>query len=284
MEKIIGDVMFSALKKGKQFAITCDTGAIGTVHSVFDKALNIQLGKTDNLLTLLHHGIDIMEATCTIAPTVTPFHQRAKVGANVIFTQNVVYIANIPFCAGIQTAQTWASLSHMPYKTNLTYQQLAQKCVNIATYLNKHDTNQHLWPADATTFDPVGYIGLGTGLTPSGDDFLAGMLYAMHFFEEMYSTMVPLLAQVEKDVMSNINNTNQISRHFLRYALANKPSQNTESFLTALFGENAQELTQAIDKKIAYGASSGVDELQGCIFGLTASIEAEGCNGHVYNN
>ena len=120
-------------------------------------------------------------------------------------------------------------------------------------------------------------LGLGEGLTPSGDDFLAGVLNAMHFVQKVFGQecrALPLLADAVHRNMGS--RTNQISQHFLRYAEEGMWSSATEEFLRALFQFNNKRngaLYQAVDKKLSYGATSGMDEIFGVMFGVCEAIK-----------
>ena len=115
-------------------------------------------------------------------------------------------------------------------------------------------------------------LGLGEGLTPSGDDFLAGVLCCISFLQMVYQQKYRALQWIANSVINNMEKrTNKISCHFLRHAAEGLWGNVTENLLCTLFlfdPEKPNALYNAIDRKLAQGASSGMDELIGIFFGL----------------
>lgn len=120
-------------------------------------------------------------------------------------------------------------------------------------------------------------LGLGDGLTPSGDDFLAGLLFAMHFAQTVFARKHDALPPLAHVVCENMaERTNEISQHFLHCAAEGQWGRTTEEFMIALFGQTAQhneELHRALNRKLSYGATSGMDEIFGIMFGFVEMIE-----------
>jgi hypothetical protein len=113
-------------------------------------------------------------------------------------------------------------------------------------------------------------IGRGLGLTPSGDDFLAGLLYCLHFIKCGH-----LLESVSKKVKNLLDKTTRLSRHFLKYALAGKWGQTEQDLLCALMTDEGGDLGRAADNMLAVGSSSGADELSGIAAGIYAALERQ---------
>lgn len=119
-------------------------------------------------------------------------------------------------------------------------------------------------------------LGLGYGLTPSGDDFLAGLLFAMYFVQMVFARNCDVLPMISHSVCENMaERTNQISRHFLRCAAEGQWGRVTEDFMTALFRcteQQNEELYRIVEKKLSYGATSGMDEIFGIMFGICETV------------
>ena len=102
-------------------------------------------------------------------------------------------------------------------------------------------------------------IGLGTGLTPSGDDFLCGLFAGLLLTGKDASSFALLLKEA---IRSCISNTNDISQAFLRCALNGR------------FSLPVLRLTDIPDATSIYvlfqqiGHSSGIDTLCGILFAL----------------
>ncbi|MFN8634980.1 MAG: DUF2877 domain-containing protein [Chloroflexota bacterium] len=122
------------------------------------------------------------------------------------------------------------------------------------------------WAAVAT--DARALSGLGPGLTPSGDDALAGLALGLHaglgqLPEVLAAT---LLAAVE-------GRTTDLAQARVRHAIANRPDQATHRLLAALVAsQNDDDLTAAVRSSLAYGHSSGADTLLGLLVGLWLSL------------
>ena len=149
-----------------------------------------------------------------------------------------------------------------------SYNKILSQCEYVENYLDKINRNSTLLDPSPDTFNPLDLIGLGIGLTPSGDDFLAGMLHAIHFWEILYGKKHPHLPIIADIIAKNLHRTGAISRHFLHYALKGEWGCSTENVLLALFSDNHEKLYDAVNIKLSYGASSGADELRGCLFGI----------------
>jgi len=145
----------------------------------------------------------------------------------------------------------------------------------VENYLNTKSPPSTIFPVAPQPFDPLDLIGLGLGLTPAGDDFLAGVLYGMAFMEKLYAVKSPRLYELSDTITKSLHLTGEISRHFLRYALAGEWGRNTQGFLTALAGNEAEKLRNATDKKLAIGATSGADEIRGCLYGVQYMTQSQ---------
>jgi len=74
---------------------------------------------------------------------------------------------------------------------------------------------------DAILSRAVDLMGLGNGLTPSGDDFLGGLFFGLHALNALYPAEVGLdLEQVEKALAPMARRTNRISRIIVNDASA----------------------------------------------------------------
>ena len=261
--------MLMASMIGSDFSQACEQGSVGTVHSVFERAVNIQLaGQSGGLLTLLGSNIDMMPACLLASSPSGTWGRLMKIGDSVLFTREVLYVKNVPIVNVINHARRWARLSDVEI-TALCKPDMGlvrRNCEFTLRYLGDKSPAPFQFPQG--TFDPLDFIGLGLGLTPAGDDFLAGMLYGMTFMEKLTGIRNPCLPQMINTIATNLHRTGEISRHFLRYALAGEWGRNTEDFLVALTGSDIATLQRAIDKKLSVGASSGADEIYGCIFGV----------------
>ena len=109
-----------------------------------------------------------------------------------------------------------------------------------------------------------GLLGLGPGLTPSGDDLLVGLLLALHAAR---SYMAPPLSEVvvaHARVMTGI-----ISESMLKQASLGFGNGASHQLINALFeGQPDHEVLRKVDTLTSVGHTSGWDTLVGILLGL----------------
>ena len=103
-------------------------------------------------------------------------------------------------------------------------------------------------------------IGLGPGLTPSGDDFLGGMLIALHICGEKL-VKKNLFVQIE----SLIDSTGPVSSTHLNAAAHGEGSHSLHQLLNMLLEGNEAYLELGIDSINQIGHTSGWDALAGAV-------------------
>lgn len=106
-------------------------------------------------------------------------------------------------------------------------------------------------------------IGLGIGLTPSGDDFLCGVLAGLTLCG---TEQDPFLGILRDRIARNLNRTNTISAAFLSSAARGCFSEPVLQLSEFPAGEEIRRQFQAI------GHSSGFDTLCGVLFGLSLPL------------
>lgn len=104
--------------------------------------------------------------------------------------------------------------------------------------------------------------GLGFGLTPSGDDFNCGILYALNYLNKIKDADFSEI--IEECYLNSIGN-NLISNTFLKFAYSNKYYENFYNLLKALNQNNKNEISYYANKIIGSGHTSGSDMLTGFI-------------------
>lgn len=116
--------------------------------------------------------------------------------------------------------------------------------------------------ADAVLAAAAALAGWGPGLTPSGDDFLAGLMLALWAREGEAAR--PLCAQI---VAAAAPRTTRLSGAFLRAAADGLADERWHALLYALAGASGPALEQAAQAVLAFGATSGLDMLAGFLWG-----------------
>ncbi len=105
-------------------------------------------------------------------------------------------------------------------------------------------------------------IGLGPGLTPSGDDVLVGIEAALHALAQPSAGFLALaLGDVEA-------RTTDLAATLLRHAAAGEFAERLHTLIAALVDPDDEGVPAAIERAIAWGATSGTDCLLGVLIGL----------------
>lgn len=107
-------------------------------------------------------------------------------------------------------------------------------------------------------------VGLGPGLTPSGDDALVGAAAASAALTVGGRDFLRAVAQEAPD------RTTIVASTFLRHAAAGEFAGRLHDLLGVLLGTDADAVPAAIELALAWGATSGADTLVGVLLGLDA--------------
>lgn len=103
-----------------------------------------------------------------------------------------------------------------------------------------------------------GLIGLGEGLTPSGDDVLVGALAALHRFRRQFLARRPSIRTALAAAVRD--GTTDVGREFILHALDGAFSEVVTAVLTARSGAAARSAARRL---LDTGATSGADTLAG---------------------
>jgi hypothetical protein len=109
----------------------------------------------------------------------------------------------------------------------------------------------------------IDLIGLGVGLTPSGDDYLVGVLAGLD------ATGHPARPDLAAAIAAQApDRTTAVGAATLRHAAAGAFSERLHAVLIALAGGRLDGVAAAIGRATAYGATSGSDTLVGVFAAL----------------
>jgi|GEM_PF-6692471 len=108
-------------------------------------------------------------------------------------------------------------------------------------------------------------VGLGPGLTPSGDDVLAGVMFCLHTFGQL-----GLLSSMRRIVLNLAEQrTNHISRAYLQASSRGFVSSMLHGVMNAICAD-APDLELRIKALTSVGQSSGFDALLGMLLAIVA--------------
>lgn len=114
-------------------------------------------------------------------------------------------------------------------------------------------------------------IGWGEGLTPSGDDFLVGLLAALRALAHDETRRSAFWVALAAHIASQVQRTTPIAAHYLRLAAGGHFGEPLLRLRDALLTQaDAWRVDAALQHALAVGATSGADMLAGFLAGLSA--------------
>lgn len=121
----------------------------------------------------------------------------------------------------------------------------------------------------AAVANGIDIIGIGPGLTPSGDDFLIGFISVLFTIEPNRKIIKSLREEFLAGISNSVNKTTFLSKEFLLYSLKGEFCEIFHNFYISLKNNKTDEIINSTVKIIRLGHSSGSDTLSGIITGLT---------------
>jgi hypothetical protein len=113
----------------------------------------------------------------------------------------------------------------------------------------------------------IDLIGLGIGLTPSGDDYLVGMLAGLD------ATGDPARHDLALAIAAHApSRTTAVGAAALGHAAAGSYSERLHDLLVAFGGGRLRDLAAPIERMMVYGATSGSDTLVGLFAALDVAV------------
>jgi hypothetical protein len=276
------------------------------VHSVFQSAANLRLAKSGKLLTLVvSNEADLPQGIRLETPADFSFAEL-QVGEAVTCRDGILRLDSLSLTVDLQKARLWKC--DLPaLKTDLTkpetasawrivWQALNQRqrnagadivAENVGRVGNPTHTKPHSGIPQKVTesvqallqatrkFDLTAssairdLIGLGSGLTPAGDDLLAGYLAGLWCVTDGKPERQEFVSGLGRKIVRLSNRTNDISRTYLYHAGRGQVS----SRLAALAGaisrrESGEPLLVIAENAMRVGHTSGMDAVTGLLLGL----------------
>lgn len=163
----------------------------------------------------------------------------------------------------LRSARRWAPPSIDPY-------QLVRRAASWAAPAADFGLERHVVGAAGVYLrrgelvPAIGLLGgLGPGLTPAGDDVLAGFV--------LLDALLRPAAHPERTAAVARNRTNDVALSFLRWAAVGQSIQPAHDLLGAIAADDEAGRVAATTEMLAVGASSGAALLYGIELGLRAT-------------
>jgi hypothetical protein len=271
----------------------------GFVHSTFSRTFNIKCFENGDLYTIACNRLDNGPNTLIVdIDNMKPM--KIETNDRVFVEENLLYIGD-QLTISIDRAGKWESvLSTYPCNVDI----LKRNLMKMKDIINIHGVGGGM-KKNIITLNPfeaevsnmlenrtllllnellngrissalphaVSLIGLGPGLTPSGDDFLTGLFT---IFNMKNSPFYPYRLFCEDVIKKAKTLTNDISYMTLKKAAFGKVRESIISLLNSLLVEDEEDLILSLNKLLNIDSSSGTDIALGIVFGMDANIRAGG--------
>ncbi len=269
---------------------------IGWVHSCYARIINVRT-PSERLLTLQGEGMLQAPLGLALATDVAALGTRLPVGALVV--QDIPTARRYPAALRLRCADALVWDGQVQAQPGLTPSVLAGSAHGLASWLCRHTPGRGLAPlllalehgpmglsatnaAAYTALAPLwaerqafavptlltlvkALVGLGEGLTPSGDDCLVGLLAVLHVTGFLPCCAgSPVHAQFCQCVRLG---TSQLSGEFLRCAFEGHFAEPLVMLVRALWAPATAAWPAHAATLAAVGHSSGVDAMVGIALG-----------------
>ncbi len=274
------------------------------VHSVFASAVNLKVNDQEPLLTLLTSTEGDLPQGIRLEPSRTLSFERLHAGTPAACRHGVLHVDEKLLTIDLQQAACWDSslpsmqarmekpAVHATWKSvwrTLDNRQAARSAeMRASCLLDTSAEAQPPWVQQAgrcmrdliratARYDAAAIavikqlVGLGPGLTPSGDDLLAGYLLGLHYAVQGKQERIGLLVELARAIMDGLHRTGDISRTYLFHAARGEPSRalfRLAHAICAAAGEPA--VLRSAEAAMAAGHTSGMDTVTGLLMGLAA--------------
>lgn len=285
MEKIMRGLIYtlSVIDCSTFAANALAAGRVGTVHSVYKKTVNILCA--DQLISLqARNTVASPLSLITNLSEAELFGLGIRPGDTTAFSGRQITVGKHTFC--FEGHDRWnpylsdfdAAMIDMEERIRFCLTRTAGKAGFADLFLDITDrenidpvkaaaseilhkvTDEYHAGHDNTAVEGlVSLIGLGPGLTPSGDDFLCGLLASSRFcdgFVRRYRDTI------SGQILRALSSTNDISAAFLRCACSGMFSR---PVLDLCRGKDIERCCKGF---LSIGHSSGADTLCGMLFGI----------------
>lgn len=238
------------------------------VHSVFERVVNLQ-GERGGLFALAAAGLDDAPLTAVVdgplpLPAAQPGQPVRLAGQALALGRLEVLLAGaapwrpvLPVWRGepdgVATRLVWLHQALVaPAAAGSPLEQRAARLLadgraQLVRALARPERDEAVGAARRL-------LGLGPGLTPAGDDFLAGLFAGLHVPGAPAGALQALAPAILGGVEER---TNAISVAMLREAAAGRVRQRLVDLLQALLAGDAARVRQALHRVVVMGASSG---------------------------
>lgn len=275
LDALTYDVGFSELLKGNHQRIL-----LGKVHSIFHRVVNL-MGQDQQLYSIGNQTIDNGPFTARISLSES-FHRLSLLQNDFFsFTKEKLWIGD-QLVIGFSNAVLWKPRNETidrynvnTLKKNLTTYQRCLLRFQCSRGIVEEVLQQRIsalleslrnQKEDGIRESIIGLIGLGHGLTPSGDDFLAGFILICQRLNHRDANKIQSILQ--GILLERKNRTTDVSYQMLMSAIKGNAREIVDSFIEGLFQEDKGQFEKIVVQTLMIGSTSGLDVTLGIVTGL----------------
>lgn len=275
-----------------------------TVHSVFQSSLNLRLNRINRLITLtVSNEGDLPQGIRLNAPEGFTF-EKFQIGEGALCRDGILHLENSSLTIQLHGARRYecdlpalmvdATNPVVSAAWSLVWEALNKRQkLSVAEIIAEDlfrlgestrsgvsrragEAMQSLLDAtrryELTDTDAISaLIGLGSGLTPSGDDLLVGYMAGLWSTRRDKSERMQFITSLGKAIPRSSRKTNDISRTYIAHAVRGQVSSRLANLVEAIArGEDPKRLLDIAETAMRVGHTSGMDAVTGMLVGLTA--------------
>ena len=257
----------------------------GEVHSIFSKAFNIRTEEDELISIVAAEKLNGPHRILLKLPEDDFISFGIKRGTKTVRTAQEISIDNGNFLISLEKAKRWSS--QVEIKKEISAGKIGDAIFYLKIFLAGEKKNRISQELEVRTQKLIKsieeenspkisknvkrLIGFGEGLTPSGDDFLVGLVTSLHFLDNSESQH--LLQKIKRIINLEKERTTFLSGKFLEYACQGKFSETILSLMKTIFSEDREEVEEATKRCLDFGATSGRDTILGVFEGLSLNVK-----------
>ena len=273
------------------------------VHSVFRRSVNLQVEGSSDLLTLTTSSQPDLPQGIRLETCNGLHFDNLKVGERACCLEGILSFQIVPLRVDLRKAHRWrCDLAAM--NINMTdpatvlawscvWQELNKRQIHAKAEIVAGEVFRSNEEAKATATRKISQairklvqatrnydlaaipaagelIGLGSGLTPSGDDLLVGYLIGLWCTVRKKNDRRNFVTKLGWAIIDLSQGTNDISRTYLFHAARGQVTSHLMELAHAISqGEEPDQLIDTAEVTMSMGHTSGMDAVTGLLLGLT---------------
>ncbi|WP_083397659.1 DUF2877 domain-containing protein [Paenibacillus sp. LC231] len=271
----------------------------GTVHSIFDRTVNLKCRTNGELYTIATDSVD--NAPNTLVTDIDSFSKRGLVIGDEVYAEGERLYVGKNAAVMLQQVHVWRSkLPSYPEDEDILRNHVAEAQLWIEAHGKAggmkrsaetgnsfdQEMDRLLRERSAGLLEALSkgevslashyaiqLIGLGPGLTPSGDDFLVGLYAVMNLTN---GPLFKIRHMCERVVAASADRSNPISYMALKKAASGQVRESIGEFMHHMIHGSKTEVISRLSRVLGTGSTSGTDIALGLVNGLKLSIERNG--------